>query len=120
MEHSKIAGNSLNLKGLTPGVNYLYRGFGNSFTAIKQFKTKSISIASFKTSSLTQTKVTLSEMIENGDAAIDTKFCLMRGTLPKDELAVAFLGEQPTTLSPVLQVNFGILTMAMGLLVEEL
>lgn len=73
----KIAGNSLNLKGLTPGVNYLYRGFGNSFTAIKQFKTKSISIASFKTSSLTQTKVTLSEMIENGDAAIDTKFCLM-------------------------------------------
>lgn len=102
----KIAGNSLNLKGLTPGVNYLYRGFGNSFTAIKQFKTKSISIASFKTSSLTQTKVTLSEMIENGDAAIDTKFCLMRGTLPKDELAVAFLGEQPTTLSPVFTGKF--------------
>ena len=102
----KIAGNSLNLKGLIPGVNYLYRGFDNSFTAIKQFKTKPISITSFKTSSLTQTTVTLSEMIENGDAAIDTKYCLMRGTLPKDELAVAFLGEQPTTLSPIFTGKF--------------
>ena len=102
----KIEGNRLNLKGLTPGVNYLYRGFDNTFTEIKQFETKSISIYLFKVSGLTQTTASLSEMIENGDAAIDSKYCLMRGTLPKDELALALLGEQPTTLSPIFTGKF--------------
>lgn len=99
-KNENVSGNILSLKGLTPGMTYLYRGFSDVPTAMKQFTTKPISIEAFKVLDLTQTTATFNEVLDNGDAKVDTKYILVKGSLPKDELVVAILGNYPTTLSP--------------------
>lgn len=95
------SGSSVIVENLTPSFDYVYRAYlGTSHSSPQTFKTKKVSLQNVQIQSTTQTTANIGCLVEKGDANIKTGYVITKGEVPSDDVTLALLGNNPTTLKP--------------------
>ncbi len=92
---------SVIVENLTPSFDYVYRAYlGTSHSNPLHFKTKEVSLQNMEIQSTSQTTANIGCFVEKGDANVKTGYILTKGEVPSNDLTLALLGNNPTTIKP--------------------
>ncbi len=102
-QNISTSGSDAIIKTLTPGLNYIYHAYsGTEHSRLMTFKTKDVSIQRINIRP-TQSKANITCLFNKGDATARTGYVISTGEVPSDNLSLALLGNNPTSIRPILK-----------------
>lgn len=102
-QNISTSGSDAIIKTLTPGFNYIYHAYsGTEHSRLMTFKTKDVSIQKVNIRP-TQSKANITCSFDKGDATARTGYVISTGEVPSDNLSLALLGNNPTSIRPILK-----------------